>query len=447
MTRLEMIWKDRIAARLAPGFFLRNVSTVAAGTILAQGIAIAAAPILTRMFTPGDFGVQAIFISLVDIFVIVLTLQYDMAIILPSEDQQAKQLAGLALRLAGKLLIWSLPVAFLFLIIPGLNLPFWKNIPPYVVVMALVSAFVLAVKKVLNYWNIRQKSFLVIAIALISGALLAAIFKISAGYFMARPGVLITGVLLSHCINILFQVKLGRNEGLLKEGLAAITAENRYQEVFREYSDFPKFRLPQSLLNVFGKNIPVILLISLLGPAVGGFYALANRVVNLPGILISESIKKVFYQKASEFHVKGTGLFRLILKTTLGLAVVGLIPFGALIIFSPWLFGIVFGPEWRMAGIYASYLAIWMYVVFCNTPVLAAIPVLRRQRRYLFFNLGILVIISSAVIVGTRTGQPLKAVMYLAAAGTLCDLALILDVHAQARRIENSRCGKGGYDR
>lgn len=45
--------------------FSKNVLTLITGTTIAQAIPIAISPILTRIYTPEDFGVFALFVSLV----------------------------------------------------------------------------------------------------------------------------------------------------------------------------------------------------------------------------------------------------------------------------------------------------------------------------------------------------------------------------------------------
>jgi len=45
--------------------FARNVLTLISGSVLAQIIAVAAAPILTRLYSPEEFGILALYTSIV----------------------------------------------------------------------------------------------------------------------------------------------------------------------------------------------------------------------------------------------------------------------------------------------------------------------------------------------------------------------------------------------
>ena len=63
-----------------------NVFTLMVGSTLAQAIPIAITPILTRLYTPEDFGVLALFIAITSILGSVVNGRYEQAIILPKKE-------------------------------------------------------------------------------------------------------------------------------------------------------------------------------------------------------------------------------------------------------------------------------------------------------------------------------------------------------------------------
>jgi O-antigen/teichoic acid export membrane protein len=95
----------------------------------------------------------------------------------------------------------------------------------------------------------------------------------------------------------------------------------------------------------------------------------------------------VFYPRITEAAHRGENLTRLIFKATLYLAAVGFVPFAVVVAFGPWLFGLVFGAEWTVAGEYARWLAIMMFFFFINRPSVAAVPVLGLQKGLLIYEL------------------------------------------------------------
>ena len=68
--------------------FSRNVLTLMTGTTIAQAIPIAISPILTRMYSPEEFGVLALFVALASIFGSMSTGRYALAILLPKDNKE-----------------------------------------------------------------------------------------------------------------------------------------------------------------------------------------------------------------------------------------------------------------------------------------------------------------------------------------------------------------------
>ena len=69
--------------------FSRNVLTLMTGTTIAQAIPIAISPILTRIYTPEDFGILALFVAISTIFGSIANGRYELAIMLPKKDEDA----------------------------------------------------------------------------------------------------------------------------------------------------------------------------------------------------------------------------------------------------------------------------------------------------------------------------------------------------------------------
>ena len=76
---------------------LKDVSFVAGGTVISQGIAILVLPILSRIYTPADFGIAAVFASAITILSHISGLRYYLAIPLPKSDRYANAVIVLSL--------------------------------------------------------------------------------------------------------------------------------------------------------------------------------------------------------------------------------------------------------------------------------------------------------------------------------------------------------------
>jgi hypothetical protein len=79
--------------------FSRNVFTLVSGTAIAQFISIAASLIISRLYTPDDFGVFTIFISIASLISLLLAGRYELAINLPKSDNEGLNVLGLSIKL------------------------------------------------------------------------------------------------------------------------------------------------------------------------------------------------------------------------------------------------------------------------------------------------------------------------------------------------------------
>jgi len=129
------------------------------------------------------------------------------------------------------------------------------------------------------------------------------------------------------------------------------------------------------------------MLAAFFGPVAAGFYTLGNMVMGMPSTLIGKSVSDVFYPKVTEAAHMGENLTGLILKATGALVLIGIFPFGLIVLSGPWLFAYLFGPEWAMAGEYARWLALFYFFNFINKPSVAAVAVLGIQRGLLVYEI------------------------------------------------------------
>lgn len=76
---------------------VRSVSMLMGGTASAQLLMVLAAPFLTRLYKPEDFGVLAVYTGLLALLAVIASLRYQLAIPLPACDQEAANIVVLCL--------------------------------------------------------------------------------------------------------------------------------------------------------------------------------------------------------------------------------------------------------------------------------------------------------------------------------------------------------------
>ena len=75
--------------KLLKSEFSRNVMTLLTGSVIAQFIPLLLTPILSRLFSPEEFGLFAFYISIITLFSAIATGRYELAILLPKDDKKA----------------------------------------------------------------------------------------------------------------------------------------------------------------------------------------------------------------------------------------------------------------------------------------------------------------------------------------------------------------------
>lgn len=414
--------------------FVKNVIILTSGTAGAQLVAMLLSPIITRLYGPDAYGMMGTFTAIITIITPLAALTYPMAIVLPKKDSDAKGLIRLSL------LISSLIAAIAFLIlvfisdyIVGL---FQLNTYSYLLYLIPFVILFLGILQVSEQWLIRKKLFAVSAKATFSQAIFINGGKVVAGLFYPVAHILLLFSSLKPGINALFMLFFAKY--LCKKKITALFRNKvSIKELAKKYKDFPSFRTPEMLLSSFSGDLPIILLSILFGPASAGFYSIGRTVLNVPTILISKSVGDVFYPRISEAANNKEILTKLILKATLLLFLIGIIPYGTVIILGPWIFEFVFGEEWLVAGEYARWIAFWAFFSFINRPSVRSLPVLSAQRFHLIYTIITLIVRVLALFTGFYVFQnDLVAVALFGVFGALMNIGLVLITLLISRRYD-----------
>lgn len=330
--------------------FNKNILTLMTGTTIAQAIPIAFSPILTRIYTPEDFGVLALFISISLIFGSIINARYELAIMLPKNDDDAMNILAL-----GFLICISLS-CFLLLLVILLNdyiAYIFKNkdLIPWLYFIP-VSVFLIGTFNLLNYFNNRKKYYKDISNAIIIKSIVLVLVQLTFIFFKNGPFGLIMGEVFSRGFANLKLVKNVIKNQTLKTKISRI----KIIEQAKKYKEFPKFSMWASLAQSLSLHFSNVLISVLFSITTLGFYSLVQKVLDLPLSLIGTSISQVFFQKATDEKQKNGNSLNTFNSTLKKLFFIALPSFLLLFFVIEDLFVFVFSEEWRIAGIYAKIL-------------------------------------------------------------------------------------------
>lgn len=413
----------KIVLKVFKNKFVRNVIILASGTAGAQALGMLFSPIITRIYGPDAYGVMGTFISMANIIIPVAALSYPIAIVLPKENRDAKELIRLSLIITIVLSLISLIILILFssTIESIFNL---KEIGDFLFLIPLVIAFA-GMMQVMEQWLIRTKQFSINARVTFLQSLITNIGKVSVGWFYPVAIVLVTFTALENGIKG-FMMFLFNKESIKHPTNETIDNKQQLKKVAKKHYDFPLFRAPEQFLNATSNSLPILMLTAFFGPASAGFYTIGRTVLRLPTRLIGKSVGDVFYPRIAEAYNQNENVASLIKKATFTLAGVGIIPYGLIVLLGPQLFSIVFGADWYVAGEYARWLAFWSFFGFINRPSVHSLAVLGAQKFHLIYTIIMLTTRMAVLAIGYYVfSNDVVAVALFGITGGLLNIGLI----------------------
>ena len=408
--------KAKISRILPKSSFGRGVGVLAGGTAIAQLLTVMAAPLLTRLYTPEDFGLIAVFTSLTGLVSVIASLRYELAIPLPEDNQEAAHVValslmvviGISLLVSGIILFFSNPIAST-LGVPELSTLLWL-----VPVGVLLGGFY----RVFNYWAIRCKRFPSIASTKLRQAVATLTIQI-AGYKFGGTA-------------LIFGRAGGQVAGTFKLGRQALT-QPAFQElswqgikqVARRYKRFPFFSTWSGFANTAGLQLPPLMFAVFFGAGGAGLYSLAHRILSVPMTLLGQAVGQVFFSSAAKANREGE-LAPLVANVHYQLAQIAMPPALIIALTAPDLFALAFGEEWRLAGDFARWMTPWLYLVFVASPLNTLFSVMEKQGAGLTFQIILLTCRVSAILLGAYWHDLLLTVMLFSAASTFCWVGFLL---------------------
>ena len=371
--------------------FSRNVLTLMTGTTIAQAIPIAISPILTRIYSPKDFGIFALFIAIVSIFGTISSARYELAIMLPKKDEDAINIFALGFLITLFVSMVLLVIVLIFdkklvELLGNKEILLWLYFVP-------ISVFFIGIFNLLNYFNTRQKNYKDLARATIIRSIVLAIIQVIVGYMKSGAYGLISGQIISQLFaNMKLITNIIKNKILVSHiKIIKIIA------LAKRYKKFPKYSMFAILANTLSYQLVSIFISTIHSISTLGLYSLVQRVLGAPSSLIGSSIAQVFFKEAT-IEKQKTGKTNVVFKLTVKkLIIIGVPIYGFIFYIIEDFFAFVFGEEWRLAGYYAQILTPLFFIRFVSSTVSAILTIFEKQKNELFINI-ILLIISLVLI-------------------------------------------------
>lgn len=396
----------------APGSgMFRRIALLSSSATVAQLMLLAISPILSRMYVPADFAMFAFFQSALSVLSLALTLQFEQAITLPESKRDAETVRRLALRTAlGLTLVMSAVGA-------GLSWTGRLNglwLTPVLICLLPFCSLAEAYARTYRVDAVRDAAFRRMSVSRVLLSVGTGIGQIGCFLIGLKSVGLILGDGFGRWLSIV-PFLLGRREVVPPAppsvsfataepvSCGALGASRSMAELACEYRKFPFYLTPAAVLALLVNVAPALLLPGLYGEEFAGQFALANRSILLPFLVISQAVTHVYVSDASRMiRNRESRLPELLRRTAAQLACIGgLLALGAALA-GPFLFPVVFGSRWSVSGELVPLLAISGFAQFVGGPLNQVLILTREEGRKLAMNLTGLASIATVLWTASR---------------------------------------------
>ena len=368
--------------------FYNNVFKLLTSISIAQLIPIIITPILTQYFTPEDFGVYGLYVSICSIFGIVASGKYDVAIMLPKKKEDSINILFLSF------LITFLFSTFCFSLLNIFDDVFFKLtnskfLKEYYFIIP-ISIFLISMNQSLIVWFNRNKKYNTIA----NQNLLKSGSNSGSSLILGIQSIHV-GLIISHLISLII-ISFWNIVHFMQECNKYNINQKLIRRNFLKYIDFLKFSTVSNLFNSFSNIGMTALIVIFCGPKIAGLYFLAEKLIAIPISFITSSVSQVYFQQASKlFHSNKKELIKLTNQIQKNVFFV-LFPFLLICsVFGENIFSL-FGDEWTEAGVIVKYFAVFILFKNIYSPISHIGDILNKQKVLLVFNVSLFIFQLSA---------------------------------------------------
>lgn len=331
------------------------------GAIIGQGITILFSPLLSRVYSPEEMGFYTLVLTAVAMFESAVCLRYELVIVSEAREANIQPLIAICVRLAIPISA-IVTIGYLIYVIAAKQI---ESQQWWIVLFIFPIMLLHGISCISTSYNNRKKEYQRISYASIMQSGVHNSFSALMGLFHFGVLGLILGRILGYLANVYVSIgakRFCKAYKIVRENKTAdciyLLKENRKQALFST---------PAVILSCAAYSIINLFIHILYGDAVLGLYSYSYRLLGLPLIVVSANLSRMFFKEAAvEFHETGRmkRSFSQLFFPLFGIAILMVVLFK---LFAPTVFAVVFGEQWKEAGVYVQILAPMFAIRFIAT--------------------------------------------------------------------------------
>jgi O-antigen/teichoic acid export membrane protein len=414
--------------------FARNILVMFTGNGLSLILPFLLAPLITRLYSPRDFAGYELYARLIALVGVLSALRYEYAIILPREDKDAETIVRLCFRIL-------LAVTFLsaLIFIPFRNqIGVWlgnKDLPELIWWIP-PGIFLTGILAIMVQYSTRLSQFKLLA----SNKVVATTGNHFSKYLLGLRLPNASGLVFGHLIGLVAPLLVMLTVRPLRQMFATLLHRTQHMKALaKKYKEFPLINSSHAFYDEGQKAVLFFIISAYYGEFIFGLFAFTFRYLRIPMQIFGGSLGQVVMPRLASDLNAGISIKPKITRIMILLAAIGILPFGALMVFGEAIFGFLFGSDWSEAGKYAAIMSPWLFFNFLVAPISLLPTVVSRQRD--FFAISVmftLVTIGGIFILSQLDFDFYTLLKFMTALGVLMDAYLaywFLRIASQGRSV------------
>jgi lipopolysaccharide exporter len=337
---------------------VKNFSIVLIGGVIAQGISALTPIVLTRFFTPEQFGVVSLITATVSIIGAFSNLDYIATINIADNTKDSYRLLQLS-KLIGLLVVVLSAVVILFLY----YLPYQNKVQEFGLDIALcipLWVFFYNFFYTSREYLSRNGQFKTLSIIGISKSIIVSSAQIIVG--LISPKVIF--LLIAKILGDAFASTISFFHTKDKFNIS----KEDYLNVLKKYKEITIYSLPTKLLEAFSRHILIFVISIYYSMTIVGLYSIAMKLIQIPVTMITENMQKVFEQRSNKYVHSNKDLLTFTLRTATLLSAIALPITLILFFWSDFIIKSFLKAEWEPVAIYLKWLSPYLFFHFINQP-------------------------------------------------------------------------------
>ena len=400
--------KINLLEKIRRNEILKSISILVSGNIIGRVIALITMPIVSRLYSPEDFGENGVIIATAAIIVNFGSLGLNSAVMLADNDKES----SIVFKVTFFTSTFIYFIIFFFFFFFSLWYKIAQTTLPYYVTCSLIFLITLfsQLNGLLNIYVNRKGLNKVLFYNAIISSLSTLFITIPLGFY--NFGVIgLLGAAIFSSIVCAIQMIYHANPFLEK------IIWRDFITVFKKYKNFILYQFPSNFIGSFAQQLPTRFLSANFGNEKLGIYNMNERILGIPIHFLAAPITTIYFRTASQQKDRLDELARFTFRLIVRIMLVAIIPIIVLSFWGEELFGFALGDQWRSAGKLASILVIQYVFDFCSSSISYCRVALNRQKLNLWVVIIRLIITVSSLYIGMYIYEDLFTVIVMFSIG------------------------------